>query len=91
MKVTVCDYRCVECRACPRCLAGKSIESVSLLDETHQYVVDNSVEVDTVEWKAAAKLPTIEENPEDVLVPNREDCLRIFETVRKQLDKDKKK
>ena len=62
-------------------MQGESIESVSLEDETHQYVVDNSVDIDADKCVAVAKLPIIEENPEEILVPNGEDCMRVFRTV----------
>ena len=85
---TVCDYRCNDCRNCPNCKKGESIEKISLQTELHQVLIDKSVTVDIEKGVSVATLPIIEEHPEKILVPNGAECMKIFSSVAKQIRKD---
>ena len=87
---TVSDYRCIDCRGCTKCKQGERIDKVSLKEEYEQEVINKSVEVDVGKCVATARLPILEEKPEKILTPNGNDCLQVFKSIVRQLDKDTK-
>ena len=81
---TICNYRCIDCRGCPKCKQGERIESISLREEYEQELINQSVKVDIDKCESVAVLPIVESFPEKVLEPNGKECLQLFKSLMKQ-------
>ena len=55
-------------------------------EEYEQHIIDKSITVDIQNGVSIASLPFIE-RPENILVPNRDEALRIFMHETKRLEK----
>ena len=86
---TICNYRCINCRGCKQCKEGENIEAISLQEEYEQHIIDRSVTVDIEKGVSFASLPFIE-RPEEILVPNREEALKILQSELRRLTKCQK-
>ena len=54
------DYRCERCRLCYDCKDAERVESISLQEETEQFLIENCVHFDEKAGTTVAKLPFLE-------------------------------
>ncbi len=74
---TEITYRCVECRACPKCKNGPKFESISITDELEHNLIEKCVLVDIEANKTVAKLPFVLD-PDTHLVSNENVALKVY-------------
>ena len=54
-----CSFRCLRCRDCKLCLKGAGEERMSMMQEAHQEIIRQSVQIDKSLGRAVAKLPFV--------------------------------
>ena len=86
---TSVDYRCPACRNCNSCKSGERLETVSLIEEKEQFLIENSLRYDEKSKLIVAKLPFIA-NPLEKLKPNEHIAKRVFQTQLNKALKDEK-
>ena len=84
---TEISYRCISCRDCKDCLNNKHIENISIREEIEQDLIDKSVQVNTGDRCATAKLPFMH-NPMVKLSNNKEIELKIYNKQLRKLNKN---
>ena len=84
---TTVEYRCTACRNCSDCKRGDRLESLSLLEEREQHLIEQSLRYDESNKKLFAKLPFIAD-PEENLFANFHIAKKIFESQMKMASND---
>ena len=83
---TEVSYRCPECRKCKECKSSGRIESVSILGEVEQSVLEKCVTVDPETNSTVAKLPFMHD-PKKRLRTNEDVALKVYRSQVKKLGK----
>ena len=73
------EYRCPSCRNCSSCKQGDVLESISLVEEHEQHLIEKSIRYDKDKKLLFAKLPFIA-NPVQKLTPNSHIAKKVFQT-----------
>ena len=83
---TSVSYRCIKCRSCKDCREGEYMESISFKEEREQSIIESTVHVDFENKTTYAYLPFVM-NPEEKLITNRYEALKIYNQQIKKLSK----
>ena len=81
---TEISYRCPRCRECKDCKCGEQIEYISMIDEVHQTLINESVNVDLEKGEVIAKLPFLSD-PVKKLKNNKSIAMKVYRAQIKKL------